>query len=290
VKSSRFIIASVWLAAGSIVYAVVAQPRQGAAAAEGPPDPAEVFFDALLRHPEHRTASRRALQEAVLKPAASPQHVLLLGLNELWLAAENQPDPLVRVDHALLAIHWLRRAEALLPEDARIPSWRWAAEWSVAVAEHRDADAAAAREMLRKLAQRNPCFHSVALGIISFDRPADSQEFRDAHAAMEAAFNCGSHDPAVHDRPRWPHNVHAFLVALADFRLKAGNVRGAEAALIIAEARPGFEQWRYRATVSDRLDSLNARRDLFADADPADDPAFIFQRGGPTSCSGCHAE
>jgi PAS domain-containing protein len=289
-KHRRLIIAFCLVIVATMVCGLPAQPPRTSDQAKDTGDPSDTFFDALLRHPERRHESRRALHEAVLKPGGSPRHVLLLGLNELWLSAESQPDVLVGFNHAVLARHWLRRAEVLLPEDTRIPSWRWAAEWSIATAEHREADAAAARDMLRKLAEQNPCSHSVALGIISFDRPADSGEFREAHAAMEAAFRCGSENPAVQDRPHWPHNVHAFLTALADFRLKAGIVRDAEAALVIAEARPGFERWIHRGMVTDRLTSLNVRRDLFTNADPTDDPSFVFERGGPTSCIGCHGE
>lgn len=285
----QIIIVSCSLGAAAMIGAAAARPRNDAAPSNER-SPSDQFFDALLKHPEKRLESRRALQQAVLKPDADARHILLLGLNELWLAAENQPDRLDRFNHAVLARHWLRRAEQLLPDDDRIPSWRWAAEWAVAAVEHEDESAAAAREMLRKLAEHDPCFHSVAFGVISFEKPAKSEEFRQAHAAMEAAFQCAANDPSIQDRPRWPHNAHAFLTALADFRLKAGDVRGAEAALVIAEARPGFDTWKNRHIVADRLTSLNARRDLYANDNPEDDPAFVFERGGPVSCTGCHGE
>ena len=287
------------LAAGAIVCCALAMvavgtnvPRPSSTAAPHAPseDPADLFYEALLRAPGRRLESRRALMHAVLRNDPQARHILLLGLNELWLAAENQPDGADGFVHALLARHWLRRAEAVLPEDTRIPSWRWAAEWSVAAAEHDDAAMDDARGKLLALAEQDPCFHAVTLGIISFDHAPGSPEYKAAHAAMEAAFRCANDTPSIQDRPRWPHNVHAFLVALADFRLKAGDVRGAEGALVIAEARPGFNEWGHRRAVTDRLDTLNARRDRFANEDPTDDPAFFFERGGPASCRGCHEE
>lgn len=250
--------------------------------------PAGVFYDALRRRPERRLESLAALTDAVLRPDPEPRDVLLLGLNHLWISAEGEQDSRSRFRHSILAHHWLRRAERLLPDDSRIPTWRLSAEWAIAVQEGRPTDAEAARDRISALADDDPCFHAVTLGITSFREPAGSAAFRRAHAAMEASFRCRADDPSVQNRPRWPHNVQAFLVGLSDFRLKAGDVAGAEAALVIAESRPGFARWTRRHLVDERFADLADRTRRFANADPLDDPPFVFEPGGPVSCIACH--
>ncbi len=260
------------------------RPPVGPARAE----PADAFIEALLRHPEKRVETLRRLTEAALTPDPKPRDVLFLALNHLWIVAEGEPDAVTRFQHGVLAVHWFDRAAVLLPEDDRISGWRNAAAWGVAQVEGRREASDAALEKLADLALQDPCFHSVALGIASFGFPRGSEEFKRAHAAMEAAFECKGDNPSIEDRPHWPHNVHGFLVALADYRLKSGDIRGAESALVIAEAREGFDRWPFRGMVEKRMTDLREHAALFANDDPEDDPAFVFAPAGPASCRACH--
>jgi hypothetical protein len=244
------------------------------------------FYDALNRDPSLRTAALAALDARVAEGA--PGHMeLLAGLGHLWVAAEASDE---RRDSLVRAVELLARAERALPDDDRIVSWLAAAEWGLASLDGRGEDRIAARDRLAVAALRDPCFHAIALGLTSFDEPRDSDPFRAALAAMRAAFDCrdGS-DPSATDHPRWPNNVRGFLVALADFELKAGDLAAAETALVIAESRAGFDTWRFRHLVDERLGSLRDRRDLYADADPSNDPRYVFAPGSAASCLACHA-
>jgi len=281
------LVAGVGMAVGRIADGVVI-PQREIAPTMCPASLEHDFFAALNRDHDRRHETLAALESAVVAGERTPRIVLLLGLNHLWIAAEDEIEEVEGRRHLVLAIHHLRQAKTLLPDDHRIPSWLHAAEHGLAVAEGRSDAARLARKRLGHEAEREPCFHAVGFGIASFAEPRDSAEFRAAHAAMEASFECRGDNPSIVDMPRWPHNVHGFLVALADFRLKAGDARGAEMALVIAESRAGFAEWRHRALIDDRLGSLMERQSLYGNDDPADDPPFVFAPGSAVSCIGCH--
>jgi hypothetical protein len=254
--------------------------------------PSSVFFDALQRRPERRSEAIRRLCASIISadPAAGPdpKEVLHLGLAYLW-SASSAADRSERFEQALLARHWLERAMALAPEDDRIGSWRWSAAALVADLEQDDAALAAARRELVALADVDPCFHALALGIVSFADGRTSPAFRAALDAMNTAFACTGDDPSIRNRPRWPFNVQGFLVGLADMRLKAGDLPGAEAALVIAEANESTPSWRFKALLDERFATLKVRAERFGDVDPSNDPDFVFATGSPFSCVACHA-
>lgn len=247
-----------------------------------------VFFDALTRRPERREAAIAAARRRVLEAPGDARASLLLGLGHLWVAAENPPPPAEAVEHLVLARHALRRARLLNPHDGRIPTWLQSVELALAHAEGRGEDALAALERLRQLAEKHPCFHSVAFAIAAWDGPADRPAFAEALRQLERAAACGADDPSVQNLPRWPHNVHGFLTALSDYQLKTGQAAKAETSLMVAQQWAGFDAWPHREQVESRLKNLGERAALFADADPANDPGFIFAPGGPVSCASCH--
>lgn len=286
------------IARGKLVGAVAAGWLTLAASlgptSDRPQDPAagdgtaiRYFWDAFQHHPERRSDAIARLSARALAQDATAKEVLYTGLAHLWALAEGGGDTVQSHAHAVLAEHWLARAEAAAPADPRIAGWRQSAAWAIADAEHDEAARRAAVARLEALAQAEPCFHSVPLGIVAFDLPRTHQGFTTALAAMEAAFACGAASGGQ-DRPKWPHNVAGYLVALADFRLKAGDLAGAEAALVIAEARESTAHWPHRRLLDERLLALRERAVLYADADPANDPPFAL-RSGTVSCSACHA-
>jgi hypothetical protein len=70
--------------------------------------------------------------------------------------------------------------------------------------------------------------------------------------------------------------------------LKAGDVAGAELALVVADARDSTAQWPHRHLIVDRLSTLQERAALYADDETANDPPFALQ-AGVLSCAACHA-
>ena len=247
----------------------------------------DCFWEAFQHHPERRDEAIARLSSRALAADATAQEVLYTGLAHLWAVAEGGGDVVRRHGHAVLAEHWLARAEAADPADSRIAGWRQSAAWAVADCQRDDAGRAAATARLEALAAADPCFHSVPLAIVAFDLPRTHPGFVRALAAMNAAFGCGE-QRGGQDRPQWPHNVAGFLVALADCRLKAGDVAGAEAALVVAEARESTATWPHRQLLTTRLATLRERAARFADDDPANDPPFAL-RADAISCAACHA-
>jgi hypothetical protein len=282
-------VAGAFVAGGCLVAALDgASLTEPAVPMSGAADDALAFFwDAFQHHPEHRDAALARLSARALATNATHREVLSTGLAHLWAVAEGGGDAAVRHGHAVLAEHWLGRAAAADPDDSRIAGWRASAAKAIADLEHDAAGQAAAVARLEELAAADPCFHSVPLAIATFDLPRTDARFLAALAAMNAAFSCGD-ERAGQDHPRWPHNVAAFLVALADCRLKSGDVAGAEFALVVAEARASTEHWPQRQLLDERLATLHERAALFADDDAANDPPFALQ-GGVLSCSACHA-
>lgn len=264
------------------------QAAKAPVAADQTHDAEVAFFDALNHHPERRDSAIAGLRQRVIDSPEDARAALLLGVGHLWTAAENPPERARALEHLILAKHYLARAAELNPQDDRIPTWLLSAEIAIAEEEKRDADAAGWLAELRVHAQRDPCFHSVAFAISVWDGSRDRAELGEAQRYLELAAACNAKDLSVRNMERWPHNVEGFLVALSDVALKRGDRARAMSALISAEAWPGSEAWPHRAQVEARRREFDARAALFADDDPTNDPAFIFERGGPVSCVSCH--
>lgn len=259
--------------------------------AEAPPRPHDyetLFFEALNSRPDRRESALAAVRRRVATTPDDPRAVLLLGVAHLWSAAESPRDPAEAVEHLVLARHYLGRAAQLNPSDDRIPSWLLSTEISLAEAEGRTEETAAALAKLHEHAQRDPCFHSVAYAISVWDGPRDRDELAQAQKLLEAAAACSPDDPSVRNLSRWPHNVEGFLVGLSDLALKRGDHDRALAALVTAESWPGAERWPHLTEVQNRRRDFADRAARFADDDPSNDPRFIFERGGPVSCISCH--
>lgn len=271
----------------SVAAATFVQSSPPAAQPPRPKSPKSLFFEALQRDPARRPDAMAALAAAACSPNATETDALLYGLAHLWKAADGSTHGPERHANAVVAEHWLRRARERDPGDTRIPGWIASARVVIATDEGRDDDRRAAIDELAKLSAADPCFHAVPLSIASFSAPRTSAEFAQALAAMNAAFDCGRNGSAS-DGPRWPHNVHGFLVGLADLRLKAGDRAGAESALVIAEARAGSETWRFRAEIDRRFAELDERIRRYGNDDPSDDPPYFLGAGG-ASCLACHA-
>jgi hypothetical protein len=284
------------VAAGCLFAASVGAPSRAPVAASAPAsavatdvddDALAFFWESFQRVPRLRDEALARLGARALAADATNREVLTTGLAHLWCLAEGGGEPLERHGHAVLAEHWLGRAAAADPDDTRIAGWRASAAKAIADLEHDAAGQAAAVARLQELAASDPCFHSVPLAIATFELPRTDARFVAALDAMNAAFACGD-ERAGQDHPRWPHNVAAFLVALADCRLKAGDVAGAELALVVAEARASTARWPHHQLVDERLATLPRRAALYADDDLSNDPPFALQ-GGVLSCSACHA-
>ncbi|MDA8019108.1 MAG: hypothetical protein MPN21_16840 [Thermoanaerobaculia bacterium] len=245
-------------------------------------------FNGLGDRPLDRSAALNDLKIAFFSDPSDPRTALLLGLNYLWLTAEGDRTDLSTVDFLFLAERFLERAQQLNPDDRRIPSWLIPIRLELARID-RDSERTVEleTELLAAYAE-DPNFHSFSVGLIGFDSARGSRQFADGLRALRSAREtCSDDDPTCNNRPRWAYNVEGFLTFLADYELKAGNLTAARGVLGEVQSRPGYATWPYRGEVEDRLANLALYADLYANADPSDDPPtpVINSR---YSCQVCH--
>jgi hypothetical protein len=245
------------------------------------------FFEILNHRPQDRSA---ALGELMAAYAANPDDArtnLWLGLNHLWLAAEgDRTDPRV-IENLILAERFLDRAQELNPSDRRVPSWLVPARRALARIE-RDPERARGLEAELLAAYReDPGFHSFSVALAGFGAPKDSAAFARGLAALRRPDGgCNEDDPSCENRPRWPHNVEAFLTFAADYELKAGERDAAAEILERVRALPSYETWPFRTEVEDRLAHQDLYADLYGNGDLTDDPPTLV--AGDRACQVCH--
>jgi len=212
---------------------------------------------------------------------------LLLGLDHLWIAAAaERTNPRV-IEHLILSEYFLRRAQALAPDDRRVPSWLVPVELSMASIEHRPGGREAIFADLRAAFAEDPAFHSFSMALLGYQGANGSPQFETGLSALRqvADMDCGEDDPTCRNTPRWPHNVEGFLSFFADYELRAGDREAARGLLTELTALPSYADWPYRGYVEARLADFDDHAARFADGDPANDPATVVVA---ESCAGCH--
>lgn len=247
----------------------------------------ERFFEVLNHRPENRSAALGDLMAAYASDPSDARTTLWLGLNHLWLAAEgDRTDPRV-IDEVILSEHFLARAQELDPSERRIPSWLVPARQALARIEGEDEHSQAVEAELLAAYEEDPGFHSFTVALTGFGAPRDSAVFARGLAALRRPdAGCAENDPSCQNRPRWPHNVEAFLTFAADYELKAGERENASAILERVRTLPSYDAWPFRSEAEDRLEHLALYARLYANGDPTDDPPPLVA-GGHT-CQACH--
>lgn len=246
------------------------------------------FFDALNRDPSRRDAAVRELYDALRADPRDARTNLWIGMAHFWIAAEgDRADPSHLAD-LIVARHFLSRAAELDPRDTRIPSWLCSAEHAVALAEGNAAAAAAAEARLVEAARADPTFHSVALAIMRWNLPRDSEGFTEALDTLRNAATADEADTSGVNMPRWPHNVEGFCLAAAQYELRAGQTRRAAVLLNFAQEQPSINTWPFRALAERTMDDLPGLAARYADDDPTNDPPLVVGPRSGVSCRVCH--
>lgn len=247
------------------------------------------FFQALNEKPKRGKHSLEGLTLAYAVAPTDGRTNLLLGLNHLWLAAEAPRQDPMTLQHVILADYFLGRAEQLTG-DYRIPSWRIPLQMTLA---RRDGDQKAADrqyESFLKAYQQNPDFHSFVLALLAFDEPVASKAFQRGLKAMRDAESCGEHNPSCQNLPRWPHNIEAYAVFMADYEAKAGDEAAARRWLGEAEQYATATGWAYLPAITARQQQLSERMVRYANSDRQDDPANLFDEFQQETCQLCHRQ
>lgn len=247
------------------------------------------FFQALNEKPRLGKAALEGLTLAYAVAPTDARTNLLLGLNHLWFAAEANRGEAMTLQHVILADYFLGRAEQMTG-DVRIPSWRIPIQMTLA---QRDGDKKAAQQYYDSFLQaykKDPDFHSFVLALLAFDEPVQSQAFQRGLQAMRATEACSEHNPACQNLPRWPHNIEAFTVFMADYETKAGNADAAQTLLAEAEKIATETGWAFLPAITERQQRLPERLARYASADRDDDPAGLFGEYQRETCQLCHRQ
>lgn len=245
----------------------------------------QTFFRALNHEPQLRKSAIRELTTAYAVAPHDGRAALLLGLAHLWSASEGDRANAATTDHLVLAEHHLARAQKLMPQDRRIPSWLVPTRLAIAGIERDVASRETIRADLEAAYKEDPNFHSFSIALLAFNHSRQSPEFRRGLEALQAASGCDDTNPSCSNRPRWPHNREGFLLFAADYELKAGNAAEAKQFLERVKADPDYATFAYPEEVEERLANLDATVALYANADPGDDPPPITTG---TMCQVCH--
>lgn len=258
-------------------------------------NPATVMFKAALRagNRDMRAAAIDALDAATKATPGEEELELLLGLGHLWRLAEplaGEDAPLTQLGDAVAARDHLKTAYQLCPTDHRIPAWLG----PILVRFGRNLnDMAMVEEGLMVLDQGIAAYPSFVLFsklLVYADAPREDPDFQNALDAVLANVDaCAAtpNDPACTNMIV-PHNREGGILFLGDVLTKALKRDEAEAAYTGGMAEPGFATWSYQSELTDRLDNLDARIELYSNASTDDDPIAAW--GQANQCALCHTE
>ena len=257
--------------------------------------PATVMFRAALRAGDRsaRAASIDALDKAVQALPNEEELQLLLGLAHLWRLAEplsGESNALSQLSDATAARDHLKTAYQLCPTDYRIPAWLG----PVLVQFGRQLnDTNQINEGLMILDQgiaAYPGFVLFSKLLVYADYPRTSPEFENAFNAVVAnvdACQQTPNDPACTNLTV-PHNTDGGGLFLGDVLAKALEHDDALAAYQAVTNAPGFMGWSFHATVTDRVQNLDARIALYSNSNTSDDPQAAWSASN--QCALCHQQ
>jgi hypothetical protein len=238
-----------------------------------------------------RADSIAALDAAAKELPDEEEIHLLLGLAHLWRLAEPLPgetEPGVQLPSAIGARDHLQRAYQLCPTDHRIAAWLGPilVRFGRTLNDQKTIDEGLA--VLDKGIAAYPSFVLFSRLLIYADSPRDAPEFQQAlTAVIDNTDACSQRlgDPACTNLTV-PHNREGAALFLGDVLTKAGKRSDAHAAYSEALAGPDFQTWSFQPLLHERLDGLDARIALYADADATNDPAAAW--AADNQCALCH--
>lgn len=254
------------------------------------------------------------LTAAYLENPNDPRLALLLAHTHLWRIAERarlDSVPPGITDHMILADRYFAEARRLAPDDDRIPGWLGSTRLALGTI-HRDERLR--REgyfMLKGAAAEYPQFNDFSFAYSLISQAPDSPRFAEGIAALWDNIERCAERRFDRNQPRFewaalavletetgrtrvcwntrrvPHNVEGFFLHFGDALLKNGQKAAAESAYRFVSQVPQYTTWRYKAALEERLANLDDWMTRLRDADPANDPPYMFRSA--IACVGCHA-
>lgn len=249
------------------------------------------------------------LTAAYIQNPRDPETTLLLGLAHLWRLGERarltQRDPRI-TEHAVLAEKYLKEAQRLAPDDARIPGWLGSVQLALGKIDQNEKLVRTGYYTLRDGVRDFPEFNAFTLGYALSRLPATDPKYREAVDYMWTSLRaCRQLDPdsvdggrflsaadaadavrACWNGPKAPHNVEGFFLNMGDMLVKAGDVALARKIYRYAELSPTYAQWQYKDVLEQHSRDADARAARFRDPDPNNDPAMMIDAA--YDCMACH--
>jgi hypothetical protein len=257
--------------------------------------PAVVAFRTALRTNDR--ASRAdvidALDGAVGDLPNEEEAHLFLALAHLWRLAEplaGENGLLAQYNDATAARDHLRTAYDLCPTDYRIAAWLGPVLVQMGKNLYNQNTVDEGIAILDEGIAHYPTFVLFSKLLVYADSPRTSPEFTAAFDAVVA--NLGAcaqapNDPACTNLTV-PHNFEGGGLFMGDAFTKALHKTDAQTAYQGVMSGAGYATWSYGTTVTDRLQQLDSRINLYSNANTDDDPPAAW--GANNQCALCHQE
>jgi len=277
------------------------------------PPAVQAFWDAFHDDDYERLpALITALEEARAATPGDFDLEFIAAHAQLWQIAEASRNPsstdAATLEGVMNAVDGFERAEALRPDDARIPCWRGLLQLQTGRLFGDATLIEAGQAGLDRAVEEFPEFGWFCRFYADWEQPVESEAFQ---AAVQAGWNSvdvctdtpmdREHpdvapflDQATDEGPRrvcWnldvvPHNEEGYWLMMGDLLAKDGQTDVARTLYENARYRDSYDSWIFRPELEARLTTLDDRVASYRDADPTNDAALGLANG----CVVCHAD
>ena len=256
----------------------------------------KAFFDTLNGVRDRADEAVQLLEQAVARDPQDGRSYFLLGMMHLFqLSRENTDiaDPSERakaeIEQASTA---LDAAVPLLTGDTRVPGFRAGATYVRGVLLGELETERLGLTQLRDAFALYPLFNTFDFigtvpAIVAPGDPllAEAVSYLEYALSPEGLARC---TPRIcFNEGKAPHNIEGSFLLFGDIFAKAGDRDRAQMYYQGSASFAAASGWRFRASIEERLATLDQRIALYQDGDPANDPP-VLGRVGTESCAYCH--
>jgi hypothetical protein len=252
------------------------------------------------------------LTAAYLENPRDPKISLLLAHAHFWKLAERSREPELKpgiTDHAILAERYFEEAYRLAPNDHRIPGWLGGLKLALGNIHKDERLTRTGYFMLQDAKDFYPEFNhfsaSYAMSGVAPTHDRFPEVVEDIWANSDL---CAGEriDRRNADYSRYmsrettegsmrvcwngalaPHNFEGFVLHMGDVLVKNGQPDVAKSVYRGAKLSKGYETWRYRSVLEERIAKADERARLFQSKDPKQHPEIMLNSS--YACTACHA-
>lgn len=252
-----------------------------------------------------------------------PKLALLIGHTHFWKVAERfrlqNISPNI-TDHLTLAKKYFEEALKLNPEDDRILGWLSGVKIAEATVHNDDIDKINGYYDGLESIEKYPEFNHFSIGYVMSNQDYSSDQFQKAVDWYFKSMDLAYHTTIARDNPEltaehlslatsetnlrlkravWnsgiaPHNVEGFYLNFGDFLVKNNQLKQAKIIYQNAQKIPGYETWKYKQMLENRLLNIEQNTLKFKESFPQNlvnttedfsDSTMIFNS---YNCMACH--